>query len=238
VARLRSDAARLRDVERRATLGDLARQVNHDIRNGLTPIRNVFRHLAQVAERDPASLPAVFGERRATVESGVAYLERLAGNYARLHPELDLRDCDFAALVREVADTVAPGGGIIEVAAAAPVAARTDPLLARRILENLTRNAVDAAAPTGGRVRLAAEPLPSGARLTVHDTGPGMTQEELDRAFEPFHTTKAVGTGLGLPIVRRLVTDLGGTLRVETAPGRGTTFIVELPAETPRSTEP
>ena len=238
VARLRSDAARLRDVERRATLGDLARQVNHDIRNGLTPIRNVFRHFAQVAEREPASLPAVFGERRATVESGVAYLERLAGNYARLHPELDLRDCDLAALVREVADTVAPGGGIIEVAAAAPVAARTDPLLARRILENLTRNAVDAAAPTGGRVRLAAEPLPSGARLTVHDTGPGMTQEELDRAFEPFHTTKAVGTGLGLPIVRRLVTDLGGTLRVETAPGRGTTFIVELPAGTPRSTEP
>jgi signal transduction histidine kinase len=238
VARLRSDAARLRDVERRATLGDLARQVNHDIRNGLTPIRNVFRHLAQVAEREPASLPAVFEERRATVESGVAYLERLAGNYARLHPELDLRDCDLAALVREVADTVAPGGGTIEVDAATPVSARTDPLLARRILENLTRNAVEAATPAGGRVRLAAEAVPAGARLTVRDTGPGMTQDQLDRAFEPFHTTKAVGTGLGLPIVRRLVTDLGGTLRVETAPGRGTTFIVELPAETPRSTEP
>ena len=237
VTRLRGDAARLRDVERRATLGDLARQVNHDIRNGLTPIRNVFRHLAQVAERDPASLAAVFGERRATVESGVAYLERLAGNYARLHPELDLRDCDLAALVREVADTVGPGAGSIAVAAASPVSARTDPLLVRRILENLARNAVEAAGPGGGAVQLAAEALPAGARLTVRDTGPGMTPEELDRAFEPFHTTKAVGTGLGLPIVRRLVTDLGGTLRVETAPGRGTSFIVELPAAATRSAD-
>jgi signal transduction histidine kinase len=238
VTRLRGDAARLRDVERRATLGDLARQVNHDIRNGLTPIRNVFRHLAQVAEREPASLPAVFAERRATVESGVAYLEQLAGNYARLHPELDLRACDLAALVREVADTVAPGGGAIEVAVEGSVTIRTDPLIARRILENLARNAVEAAGPVGGRVWLGAAALPAGARLTVEDTGPGMTQAELDRAFEAFHTTKAVGTGLGLPIVRRLVADLGGSLRVETAPGRGTTFIVELPASAERSADP
>lgn len=230
VARLRSDAARLREVERRATLGELARQVNHDIKNGLTPIRNVFRHLAQVAEREPASLPAVFAERRATVESGVAYLERLAGNYARLHPDLDLRDCDLAALAREVADTVAPGDEAIEVVGDGVVAVRTDPLIVRRILENLTRNGVEAAGPAGGRVRLTVEAVPAGARLTVQDSGPGMSQEELDRAFEPFHTTKAVGTGLGLSIVRRLVTDLGGALRVETAPGRGTTFTVDLPA--------
>jgi len=228
VARLRADAARLRDVERRATLGELARQVNHDIRNGLTPIRNVFRHLAQVAEHEPAALPTVFAERRATVESGVAYLERLAGNYARLHPDLDLRDCDLTALAREVADTVAPAG-TVDVAGGAGVALRTDPLVVRRILENLTRNAVEAAGSAGG-VRLTVEPLPQGARLTVRDAGPGMTPEELDRAFEPFQTTKAAGTGLGLPIVRRLVTDLGGSVRVETAPGRGTTFIVDLPA--------
>jgi signal transduction histidine kinase len=228
VARLRSDAARLREVERRATLGELARQVNHDIRNGLTPIRNVFRHLAQVAEQEPAALPAVFAERRVTVESGVAYLERLAGSYAGLHPELELRDCDLAMLVRDVADLVAPAG-IVAVAAAHPVEIRTDPLIVRRILENLARNAVEAVGP-GGQVQMAAEPLPTGARLTVRDAGPGMTREELDRAFEPFHTTKAAGTGLGLPIVRRLVTDLGGSLRVETAPGRGSTFIVDLPA--------
>jgi signal transduction histidine kinase len=69
-----------------------------------------------------------------------------------------------------------------------------------------------------------------GVRITVADTGPGMTQSELDRAFDDFYTTKPGGTGLGLSIVRRLILDLNGTLRVETEPGAGTRVIIELPA--------
>jgi signal transduction histidine kinase len=238
VSRLRSDAARLRDVERRATLGELARQVNHDIRNGLTPIRNVFRHLTQVAEREPAALPTVFGERKATVESGIAYLEGLAGNYARLHPQLDLRPCDLGAIVREVAGSVSTGSAELVLAIPSePVLLRTDPLLVRRILENLTRNAVESLGPDGGQVRLAVAAGAAGASLSVADTGPGMTREQLDRAFEAFYTTKPVGTGLGLAIVRRLIADLGGALQVETTPGRGTTFSIELPAA-PEGTRP
>ncbi|HET9041020.1 MAG TPA: ATP-binding protein, partial [Gemmatimonadales bacterium] len=70
---------------------------------------------------------------------------------------------------------------------------------------------------------------PAQVRVTVTDTGPGMSRAELDRAFDDFHTTKEGGTGLGLSIVRRLVLDLGGSLRIETAPGAGTRAIVELP---------
>jgi two-component system sensor histidine kinase HydH len=58
-----------------------------------------------------------------------------------------------------------------------------------------------------------------------------MNQEELNQAFDDFFTTRSDGTGLGLSVVRRLVADLGGTLRVETAPGKGSRFIVELPAQ-------
>jgi signal transduction histidine kinase len=65
----------------------------------------------------------------------------------------------------------------------------------------------------------------------VADNGPGMSRTELDRAFDDFHTTKPGGTGLGLSIVRRLVLDLGGTLRIETAPGSGTRAILELPLQ-------
>ena len=67
-------------------------------------------------------------------------------------------------------------------------------------------------------------------RITVADSGRGMTQEELDRAFDDFYTTKPGGTGLGLSIARRLVLDLDGTLKVETEPGVGTRMILELPA--------
>jgi signal transduction histidine kinase len=65
-----------------------------------------------------------------------------------------------------------------------------------------------------------------------------MSKAELDRAFDDFHTTKAGGTGLGLSIVRRLVLDLGGALRIETAPGTGTRAIVELPVRGAASAVP
>ena len=73
-------------------------------------------------------------------------------------------------------------------------------------------------------------PAGAGVRLTVQDSGPGMSPDELERAFRDFYTTKPDGTGLGLSVVRRLVADLGGALRVETEPGRGSRFIVEIPS--------
>ncbi|HEU4699660.1 MAG TPA: HAMP domain-containing sensor histidine kinase [Gemmatimonadales bacterium] len=231
-ARLRAGAARLREAERRTAVGDVARQVNHDIKNGLAPIRHVLRHLTQVAEQEPERLAAIWLERRGTLESSVAYLEDLARNYARLSPALDRAACDPNAALAEVARTVEGrhADAAIETRLAAGVpAVRADPVVLRRILENLAGNAVDALDGRPGRVTLASEAVPDGVRLTVADTGRGMTRAELERAFDDFYTTKDGGTGLGLSVVRRLVLDLGGTLRVETAPGQGSRFIVEIP---------
>ena len=232
-ARLRGSAARLREAERRATVGDVARQVNHDIKNGLAPIRHVLRHLSEVARDEPARLPAVFAERRGTLESSVEYLETLARNYARLTPAMDQAPCDVNAIVREVLAGAATRGAEVrlELAASLP-AVRADTVVLRRILENLVGNAVDSLDGKAGTVTVSTtEPAPGSAvRVTVADTGRGMTREELDHAFDDFFTTKAGGTGLGLSVVRRLVADLSGTLRVQTEPGAGSRFIVELPA--------
>ncbi len=234
--RLRTGAARLREAERRVATGDLARQVNHDIKNGLVPIRNVLRHLAQVAQDEPGSLAGVFEERRGTLESSLAYLDTLARNYARLSPAMQRAPCDVNAVVQEVVRGARPGQATLRAAPAAglpPVPA--DPVVLRRILENLVGNALDSleGADGGGAVTVGTELVAGGGsalvRLTVADTGPGMSRAELDRAFDDFHSTKEGGTGLGLSIVRRLVLDLGGALRLETAPGAGTRAIVELP---------
>ena len=107
-ARLRTSTARVREAERRATVGDLARQINHDIKNGLIPLRNVMRHLTQVGRDDPGALPSVLAERRQTVDSSIAYLETLATNYERLSPPPERRDCDLNALI---ADVVRGGAG-------------------------------------------------------------------------------------------------------------------------------
>ena len=69
--------------------------------------------------------------------------------------------------------------------------------------------------------------------IAVTDTGPGMSREQLDRAFEDFYTTKSGGTGLGLSVVRRLVADLEGSLKVQTEPGSGTTVEIILPSAGP-----
>jgi signal transduction histidine kinase len=231
--RLRLGAARLREAERRVATGDLARQVNHDVKNGLVPIRNVLRHLAQVARDDPAALPRVFEERRGTLESSLEYLDTLARNYARLSPTAQRGPCDVNAVVEEVVRATTSGRASLRAVpspALPPVPA--DPLVLRRILENLVGNAMDSLAGAGdGSVIVATEAAGALVRVTVTDTGPGMSRAELDRAFDDFHTTKEGGTGLGLSIVRRLVLDLGGALRMETAPGAGTRAIVELPVD-------
>jgi len=234
-ARLKTSAARLRDAERRAIVGEFARQVNHDIKNGLTPIRNVVRHFIEVVREAPASLPEVFIERQGTLDSSLSYLETLAANYAKLSPVTVAVPCDVAAVVhRVIAGARALGVGAVraDLVAALPLV-RGDPVVVQRVLENLVRNAI-ASLVGDGTVTVSAAPspetFPAGAvRLTVADTGRGMTQEELQRIFEDFYTTTPGGTGLGLSIVRRLVGDLGGRLQVESEPGVGTRVTVDLP---------
>jgi signal transduction histidine kinase len=235
--RLRSSTTRLREVERRAAIGDLARQVNHDIKNGLTPIRNVLRHLTQASQQEPQRLADIFEARRGTLESSVEYLDTLARNYDRLSPSRERRPCDVNAIVEQVLRSTAHDGVVVQRQLQDRLPRVVgDELMVRRILENLVGNAVDSTAGrAGASVTVTTEPVepagePPRVRIIVADTGSGMTQAELQRAFDDFYSTKPGGTGLGLSIVRRLIMDLSGALRVETAPGAGTRVLVELPA--------
>ena len=237
MARLRAGTGRLREAERRATIGELAQQVNHDVKNGLAPLRQFFRHIWKVARDRPGDLARVVQERKEAVESGLGYLEGLAANYARLQTPVAQTPCDVNAVVREtVATAPVPeharvdhrlGGNIPTV----PV----DRIVLRRILENLLRNAIESLDAGTGVVSVTTEVVPGendvppAVRITVADTGKGMSPVERDRAFEAFYTTKPGGSGLGLTIVRRLVLDLGGRVRIESANGQGTAFVVELP---------
>lgn len=234
--RMRKSSTKLREAERRATIGDIARQLNHDIKNGLTPIRNVLQHLVEVGRDRPADLPSVLEERQPTLHSGIDYLQTLASNYARLSPTMNKQPCDVNVVVQDVLRHV-PTGAHVEVVSR--LAKELPPVLCdavvlRRIVENLVGNAVDSLVSKTGTVTVSTTTNGdhNGRRnvcIEVADTGPGMSSDELDRAFNDFYTTKAGGTGLGLSIVRRLVLDLNGTLRVKSEPGVGTEFRVEIP---------
>lgn len=234
--RLRASAAQIKEAERRATLGEVARQVNHDIKNGLTPIRNVFRHLKQVASNRPSELADVFNERQQTVESSMMYLEALASNYARLSPRSHRSSCDVSMLVRRIVANLQGLPGVeFDLRLARDATVIADAVALRRIVENLVDNAIDSLGSHPGRVTITTERVvqDDGAQrvhFAVTDTGKGMSDEVRRRVFDDFFTTKHDGMGLGLSIVRRLVTDLDGTIHVDSEEGKGSRFRIDLPA--------
>jgi signal transduction histidine kinase len=103
-----------------------------------------------------------------------------------------------------------------------------DPDLTHRALSNLVLNAMDAMA-SGGTLTLRTRGAADRVIIEVADSGTGLTPEECERIFTPYYTSKQHGTGLGLAIVQSVVSDHGGTIRVQSEPGRGTTFVIELP---------
>jgi signal transduction histidine kinase len=235
--RLRASTVQVKDAERRATLGELARQVNHDIKNGLTPIRNVFRHLAQLAKSDPGQLTEVFEERHGTLDLSIDYLESLASNYAKLSPRGERRPCDVNEIVQRVVSDLRSSEQVFELHSTLcdEAIVQGDPVSLRRIVENLVDNAIDSLGTQPGSV-IVSTSLESGendlpiVQIAVTDMGEGMSEEQRTRVFEDFYTTKEDGTGLGLSIVRRLVMDLEGSVRVESERGKGSRFVVDLPA--------
>ena len=235
--RLRTGVARLRSAEQKATMGEMARQVNHDIRNGITPLRNVVRHLSQVGADQPDQLATVYNDRRQTLEDGLAYLEELATHYARLSPGRAPEPCRIG----EITAAVLADPGLDHAARLVnavpsnlpPVLA--DPIALRRIFDNLVRNAIESLPAGQGTVTVDAtldeDPHLGEMRIlvSVSDTGAGIPPENLDAIFTDFFTTRDHGTGLGLSNVRRLMADCGGTIRVHSEPGRGTTFTLSFP---------
>lgn len=235
-ARLRDGATLLKDAERRATVGELARQVNHDLRNGLTPIRNVLRHLGEEAERDPSRLAGVFAERKGSLDASIEYLDQLASSYARLSRRGERARCDLNDVVRRVSAGVQGVAGVdLRADLCQNAFVLADPISLRRIVENLVDNAIDSLEGRPGQVvvstaRVVGDAGDARVRLTVADNGVGMTDAQRARVFDDFYTTKPEGTGLGLSITRRLVMDIGGVVEVASEAGKGSRFVVDFPA--------
>jgi signal transduction histidine kinase len=117
----------------------------------------------------------------------------------------------------------------LDLAAPADLAVSVDPDQLQQVLVNLFTNAAQAM-PAGGRITASAEPLPQGgARLRIHDDGPGVPVEVRYRIFEALFTTKAKGSGLGLALCRRIVEAHGGTIDLEPTE-TGASFVIALPA--------
>ncbi len=237
LGRIREGLARVRDAEKRATLGELARQVNHDVRNGLIPIRNVIRHLDDAHRTGADALSQTYEARASTITESLDYLGELADQYRAVAVHGARERSDLRAVALSVAEAKTGTNGGVRVVAGlgtGPAWVEMDGVSLRRVVDNLVVNAVAAARETDGEVRVGLEEVagavPPEYRLVVEDDGPGIPEELRPRVFEPFFTTRSDGTGLGLAIARRLVADVGGRIALESEVGKGTRIELVLRA--------
>jgi signal transduction histidine kinase/CheY-like chemotaxis protein len=225
--------AELRQLHRIEAIGQLAGGVAHDFNNHLTV---VLANLELASTEIPSSSPAhadIQEAARATRNAAELTQQLLAfGRKQILKPET----IDVRAAVRELAPMIGRlVGANVRVAtelAPAPCFASADASQLAQVLLNLATNARDAMGTTGGTLTIAVGAEEDHVVLRVRDTGAGMDAATAARIFEPFFTTKGVGmgNGLGLATVHGIVAQSGGTVAVESAPGRGTTFTIRLPA--------
>jgi len=217
----------VRRMDRLAAVGEMAATVAHEIRNPLGGIRGFATLLARDTPiEDPRS------RLINKILEGTANLERVVSElleYTR-PLQLRLRPTYCADLIEAALGYVDLSGREIEIRKdiAPELRVRVDPDKMRQVLLNILLNAVQSIA---GKGTICASADTDGAAVTVaiKDTGCGMNEEQTRQAFSPFFTTKEKGTGLGLAVAAKIVEGHNGELNVNSAPGKGSTFLVRLP---------
>jgi nitrogen fixation/metabolism regulation signal transduction histidine kinase len=228
---------RLMQAERVAAWRELARRLAHELKNPLFPLQLTVENLVRARQQTPEQFEEVFRESSRTLLAEIANLKGIVGRFSEFSkmPQPKLQRVQVNEVIRGVvqlfqAQLEAPGRAKISCELQLDPHLETvaaDAELLHRAISNLVLNAMDAMLE-GGTLSLRTRNEGSNVVIEVADTGAGLTAEECERIFTPYYTSKAHGTGLGLAIVQSVVSDHGGRIHVKSAPGRGTTFVIEL----------
>jgi signal transduction histidine kinase len=231
---LQRQRAQLERTNRLEAWAEMARQVAHDIKNPLTPIQLSAEHLRRVHRDRGEPLSPVLDACVDTILSQVRLLRQIASEFSSFasSPVPKPVKTNVEALLREVVQAYEAGLGgrvaiLVDVEPGVPDI-MLDRALMGRAIANVIENALHAM-PGGGDVRLRAQSDGGGVAITIEDTGAGMDDEALARIFEPYFSTKAIGTGLGLTIAKRNVELHQGSIAVESRRNLGTRVRMWLP---------
>jgi len=219
-------------AERTSVIGQMARAVVHDLRSPLSSIRGLAELLHERAPEGDRARPHL-----ATIMAEADRLTGLTGDllqFSREAPPLLRSPARLADLVRQTLNPLQtrlkPANVNITLGLDEEARASVDAPRILRVLHNLLANSLDAM-HGGGLLDIRCLRVNGSCHLTVRDSGCGMTEDVRRRVFEPFFTHgKAQGTGLGMAIVQRIVEEHGGSIRVDSAPGQGTTVTLALPS--------
>jgi two-component system, NtrC family, sensor histidine kinase HydH len=230
-------------LDRLASIGTLSASMAHEIRNALVAGKTFFDLLFE--KHQDAELVDVARREICRIEGIVSRMLKFVGTtepaFSKVHLH-EVLEHSLRLVEPQMGDKLISLNRSFK---AAPDRVRGDELQLQQAFVNLFLNALEAMGPSG-TLTIATEVISPGAGLkglpaeariglTIQDTGSGIPPENLARLFEPFFTTKANGTGLGLPITRRIIHEHRGDITVESAPAKGTTFRIILPVLDTRS---
>ena len=231
---------RLVQTERVAAWRELARRLAHELKNPLFPLQLTVENLQRAREQTSEQFDEVFFESTATMRAELENLKAIISRFSDFAkmPAPEFEPVDLNESVRSVVKLFEPQFCAMGRPPITPelyldenlAHPQADRILLRRALENLVLNSLDAM-PAGGTLTVRTSQSNGSVCLDITDTGAGLTPEECARLFTPYYTSKQHGTGLGLAIVQSVVSDHGGKIAVESAPGAGATFRIELPIE-------
>ena len=221
----------LAQAERQTAWREMARRVAHEMRNALTPVSFSVHRVQKLGDKLSEDDRARLREAVDTVLEEVEGLKRLAASFGELArlPAPEMRPIDLAdVLDAAIAAAREPGVALVWEPPPGGVGITGDRTLLRQAMTNLLRNASEALNGSGTIwVRLTTDA--GRAMITVEDDGPGWPEADRGRVLQPYVTTKAAGTGLGLSLVQRTVFQHGGALHLEDRPGGGARVTLELP---------
>ncbi len=231
----KNEEMKSRRLESLASLTNLAATVAHEIKNPLGSISIYVQLLRKAVDSCEARSDSKFSEYLDIVDEEIERLNRIVVDFLfAVRPlKFELAPMDIGDLIRSISTffgeelSRANVSVVLDVAEGLP-RIRGDERFLRQMLVNLVKNAMSAM-PDGGTLSLGARQRDDSIVVAVEDSGVGIPQDVLSRVFEPYFTTKADGTGLGLTMAYKVVKEHGGDIRVQSEPGRGTTFTITLP---------
>jgi two-component system sensor histidine kinase HydH len=214
---------RLAQLEKLATVGLFTSSIAHEIKNALVGVKTCVQlaaesELGPLANREVMRIEALVNLLSQYVAKNRQSFTRVALNEVI---ENAVRSLEGARAAKKI--------GLQVELAAAPDMIEGNGMQLEQALLNLLMNAVEAT-PSGGAIAVHSSHESGKVQIKIHDSGPGIPVEDLERIFEPFYSTKARGSGLGLGITRRIVRDHLGTIEASTDPGRGAVFTLKFPS--------
>lgn len=210
---------------------DIARVMAHEIKNPLTPIQLTLDRIQEKIDNETQLSTADLNKFVNRISAQVQSLERLVNDFRSFarEPEPQLRTTKLNSIIKPVTDDLEDS---IKTAISGDATVNIDPRLFERVVLNLWKNSIDAGAT---EMNVTIENIPQNVTLSITDNGSGIPDEHLEKVWVPYITFKKGGTGLGLPVVKRIIESMNGTITLSSSTDKNdhfTTFTIIFHSDT------